>query len=54
MKKATKVMLGLVAVLVALSMIGCGGEVDLTPTYLFQKNLKHNYAHEFRKVFFYS
>lgn len=37
MKKATKVMLGLVAVLVALSMIGCGGEVDLTPTYLFQK-----------------
>lgn len=36
MKKAMKVMLGLVAVLVAFSMIGCG-EPDLTPKYLFQK-----------------
>lgn len=36
MKKAMKVMLGLVAVLVAFSMIGCG-EPDLTPKYLFQE-----------------
>lgn len=36
MKKAMKVMLGLVAVLVAFSMIGCG-EPDLAPKYLFQK-----------------
>lgn len=43
MKKAMKVMLGLVAVLVAFSMIGCG-EPDLEPTYLFQKKAAINAA----------